>query len=51
MAQLITDILAFAYEYFFFITVGALFLVFAILFQYLNEQEPPASKRQARKAE
>jgi hypothetical protein len=51
MAQLITDILAFAYEYFFFITVGALFLVFAILFQYLNEQEPPAPKRQVRKAE
>jgi hypothetical protein len=51
MAQLVTNILAFVYEYFFIITVGALFLVFAILFQYLNEQEPPAPKRQVRKAE
>jgi hypothetical protein len=51
MAQLITDLLAFTYEYFFFITVGALFLVFAILFRYLDEQEPLAPKRQVRKTE
>jgi hypothetical protein len=51
MAQLTTDILAFAYEYFFFITVGVLFIVFAILFRYLDEQEPPGPKRQVRKAE
>jgi hypothetical protein len=51
MVQPITDILTFAYEYFFFITVGALFLVFAILFRYLGEQEPPAPKRQVRKIE
>jgi type II secretory pathway component PulF len=51
MDQIITNISDFLYEYFFFITVGALFLVFAFLFTFLGEQEPPTRKHQVRKAE
>jgi hypothetical protein len=51
MAQLVTQIQGFVYEYFFFIIVGAFFLVFAFLFRYLEEQAPPAREHQVRKAQ
>jgi hypothetical protein len=44
MAHYLADIQNFFYEYFFFITVGALFCVFAFLFGYLGEQEAPVRK-------
>jgi hypothetical protein len=45
MAQYLADIQNFFYEYFFFLTVGALFCVFAFLFSYLGEQEAPMRRR------
>lgn len=51
MAHYLADIQNFLYEYFFFITVGALFCVFAFLFSYLGEQEAPVRKRREGESE